>query len=243
MILLKRGDYMIKKKIEIMLKNEETRLKKLQSALKTLPKGKLYVRKRNGKIYYSFYKDGKEHWITKDKALIDKYHVKESLENSIATALESHSLLNELLSKLGDNRYDDHIALEWSNAQYERNLYMQDHLKYKTLKGDFVRSKSERFIADTLFTLGSPYRYECTMFFNDYKLNPDFVILKPNGEYLIWEHFGLLDDELYAKKTLSKLKKYQMAGYVQYKNLICTTEEDFLSKEVIEDILQRFYFS
>ena len=151
--------------------------------------------------------------------------------------------LKAIIKVIPSCSYDDPFLVNWTNEEYEENTYKPEQLIYQTLKGHKVRSKSERFIADSLFELKIPYRYEFAMYFNGHKLCPDFVILKPNGEFIIWEHFGLLDDINYQNNAIKKVKLYNSSGYNQYRNLICTKEDDLKDISVIYDIIQRFYFS
>lgn len=234
---------MIRKKLEIILSNEELHIQNMGLLLKNLPKGKLYTRKRGNTYNYSVYRNGKERWITRDQQLVKQYQQKELLDSKLISSKEAYSLLKSIICKLPVCEYDDPSLMQWANDEYETNTYKPEQLIYSTIKGDRVRSKSERFIADTLFKLKIPYRYEPIMYINGQKVCPDFVILKPNGELIIWEHFGLLDDQNYEDKAIKKIKLYNYSGYNQFRNLICTTENDLKSISVIEDIIQRFYFS
>ena len=208
-----------------------------------LLKGKLYTRKRKNSNNYSVYLHGKEKWITRDHDLVEKYKLKDMLEKEILCTQNICTSLSEIISDLPNYNFSDPISTQWENEKYIGNSYKNEQLEYMTLKGHPVRSKSERFIADTLFSLNIPYRYEFPLYFEGQKVHPDFILIKPNGEYIIWEHFGLLDNEEYLNKAIKKIKLYKRNGFSQHQNLICTTEADLKDKSVIEDIIQRFYFS
>ena len=234
---------MIKKKLEIILENEKIRLKQMESIFSKLPKGKLYTRTVRGKKYFSVYLNGKEKGITHDQELVEQFKTKETLETNIDSTANTCSLISSVIDSLSNYSCNDPISICWSKEKYDSNPYKAEHLIFKTLKGHLVRSKSERFIADTLYMLNIPYRYECFLDLGGHIIYPDFMILKPNSELLLWEHFGLLDNEEYLKSCLIKLKRYNENGYCLHRNLICTTEKDIKDKKVIEDIIQRFYFS
>lgn len=234
---------MIKKKIETLLLNEQNHINNMNLLLKSFPKGKLYTRKRGDRYNYSVYQNGKEKWITRDISLVQKYQTKELLELRLYDYQRICDTLKAIIKVIPSCSYDDPFLVNWTNEEYEENTYKPEQLIYQTLKGHKVRSKSERFIADSLFELKIPYRYEFAMYFNGHKLCPDFVILKPNGEFIIWEHFGLLDDINYQNNAIKKVKLYNSSGYNQYRNLICTKEDDLKDISVIYDIIQRFYFS
>lgn len=105
----------------------------------------------------------------------------------------------------------------------EIKKYRPDGCIYKTDRGEYVRSKSELFIANALYKFGIPYEYEQEMF--DGIMHPDFVI-KDNirGETIIWEHFGMMNDPEYVYQTLKKKKFYKENGFEENINMICTYE-------------------
>lgn len=47
---------------------------------------------------------------------------------------------------------------------------------------------------------------------------------KGNGEIILWEHLGLIDNPDYRNKAYRKILKYNENGYYQGKNLILTYE-------------------
>lgn len=98
--------------------------------------------------------------------------------------------------------------------------------KYQTNRGELVRSKSEKIIADTLDKCGIPYEYEPLVELSNYhSVYPDFVALNiRTGETIIWEHLGLLSDGDYAVKNFNKLQEYESNGYLMTGNLIVTME-------------------
>lgn len=234
---------MLKKKLTSLLSSEEVRCKKMVVFLNSLPKGKLYTRRKGDGIRYSVYLNGKEKGITRSHDLIENYLIKDPLEKSLSESQNACKVLKDAINSMVSLEYNDPLAKAWAQEPHDGNSYRTEHLKYQTLKGHLVRSKSERFIADTLFRLKIPYRYEFPLSLEGYKLHPDFTILKPDGKYILWEHFGLLDNEDYLKNTMNKIKLYKSAGFSQHTNLICTTEEDLTEKSLIEDIILRFFFS
>ena len=68
-----------------------------------------------------------------------------------------------------------------------------------TLRGERVRSKSEAMIADTLYRLKIPYKYECPLTIrrktgtsrNTKTIYPDFTCLNVRlRQEFVWEHFN-----------------------------------------------------
>ena len=123
---------------------------------------------------------------------------------------------------------NDLYAKEWLEKPFKSNTYLPENKKYDTRKGDKVRSKSEAIIADTLFELGIPYRYECALVLKGNVVKyPDFTMLKiSTREEHYLEHFGLLDDEEYREQFFEKLEEYRKNGIYPGKNLLFTYETE-----------------
>ena len=85
---------------------------------------------------------------------------------------------------------------------------------FKTLKGDTVRSKSEKLIADLLYMLGVPYRYEMRLDMGDGTIvYPDFTIYDVRNNRLVYyEHFGMMDDLHYVNNAIRKHNEYLKHG-------------------------------
>jgi len=89
-----------------------------------------------------------------------------------------------------------------------------------------------------------PFRYECALNLGGITLYPDFTLRHPQtGEFYYWEHFGLMDDEVYSANTSSKLQLYTSCGIIPGIQLITTyeTKEYPLSTETIEKTID-YYF-
>ena len=71
-----------------------------------------------------------------------------------------------------------------------------------------------------------PYKYEQPYELKKYGIvYPDFRILDvPRRQEIILEHFGMMDDEIYAGKALKKIRLYQKNGLVLGKELLITFE-------------------
>jgi len=90
-----------------------------------------------------------------------------------------------------------------------------ENLIHKTQNGEFVRSKSEVIVANTLANLSLEYDYEKKLESpsdeDDYRL-PDFTVYH-QGERYYWEHLGKLHDPEYNKSWKRKKKWYEKHGY------------------------------
>ena len=100
------------------------------------------------------------------------------------------------------------------------------NLKFLTTRGEFLRSKSERLIADALYRYNINYFYEKKLALKSFNVHPDFTIVSPlNGEVYYWEHLGM-DDPNYIVDWINRKAEYKEIGIVEGENLIVTTEKD-----------------
>ncbi len=121
---------------------------------------------------------------------------------------------------------DEEFIKKWLEVEYKGKPFGEDENIILTEKGERVRSKSEKIIADKLYSLGIPYRYEHPLLLNDgVKVYPDFTILRmPIREEVYLEHFGMMDDSEYVGTTLYKLSSYEKSGIYLGVNLFVTYE-------------------
>lgn len=121
---------------------------------------------------------------------------------------------------------DEEFVRQWQAVGYKGKPFGEDENIIVTEKGERVRSKSEKIIADKLFALGIPYRYEYPLVLeNGVTVYPDFTILRmPMREEVYLEHFGRMDDPEYVEKALYKLSSYEKSGIYQGVTLFVTYE-------------------
>lgn len=121
---------------------------------------------------------------------------------------------------------DDEYGRLWENVSYEGKAFSEDLPEIYAERGDRVRSKSEKMIADKLYMLGIPYRYEFPVKLKGYGIvYPDFLILnKGTRKEYIFEHFGMMDNPEYANHAIKKINLYANNGYVLGKNLLASWE-------------------
>lgn len=144
---------------------------------------------------------------------------------SIGNACEKLGLLRrELLDSVIMS--DEKFIKQWSCKSYKRKTFIDEEKVLLTERGEYVRSKSEKIIADKLYLLGIPYRYECPIVLQgNITIYPDFTILKmPERKEVYLEHFGMMDDMEYVNKVLYKLNTYEKNGIYLGVNLFLTYE-------------------
>jgi hypothetical protein len=110
--------------------------------------------------------------------------------------------------------------------------FLERGLIHTTSRGDVVRSKSEALIAELLHARKIEYAYERKLTFDDGSFRyPDFTIEDDDlGRTIYWEHLGMLNDSVYAKRWEAKRKWYAEHGVVEYpasgNQLLVSTEDD-----------------
>lgn len=114
------------------------------------------------------------------------------------------------VSVISDKEYIN----QWQNVEYRGKSFDDEVQEIITEKGERVRSKSEKIIADKLYALGIPYRYEYPLTLDgNVRIYPDFTILKmPERKEVYLEHFGMLDDSNYLDNVFYKLNTYEKNG-------------------------------
>lgn len=109
----------------------------------------------------------------------------------------------------------------WINQPYQGKGFDSRSNEIFTNKGNRVRSKTEKILADKFENLDIPYKYECPLSLGERVIYPDFTFLDPHTcEEIYWEHFGMMDNPQYAENAIKKIELYSMNGL----KLICTFE-------------------
>ena len=238
-------------KVQKLLKEELECIKKERQALKG--DGRIYIRERKGNLYFSERVNGREIGITKNKKRVEILLRKTICKDTLVVRKKNYEMLKKTFEKLEKYQKEYNYSSigigglnysfsdwQWMIKPYERNPYYPERLKYTTTNEFKMRSKSEQAIANRLEARGIPYRPEAPLRFGDKIVYPDFMILLPSGDIVIWEHFGLMDDPEYKQKASEKIEEYRKCGFVQHKNLICTYEEDIKSAKDIDRIIDLF---
>ena len=138
---------------------------------------------------------------------------------------------------------NEEYASQWQQTEYSGLPFTEGSFETYTERGERVRSKSEKMIADKLYYSDIPYRYEYPLKVAGNEIYPDFTILNVNTrEEFIWEHFGMMDKEEYAEKAYRKIERYEMNGYIPGKNLIITHETGrrLLSSVIVDKMIDGF---
>lgn len=128
--------------------------------------------------------------------------------------------------------------------EYTGKEFFEEVPLHITERGERVRSKSEKILADKLFAMGIPYRYEYPLKMKGYgTIYPDFTILKVSSRTEVYlEHFGMMDDPQYCQKAVLKLQTYARNHIYPGKNLLVTFEtlQTPLDMKSVEEMLRQF---
>jgi ATP-dependent DNA helicase RecQ len=178
-------------------------------------------------VYESIANDNVKLSKNLDKCLIVKSFVKVISEDDIqalAASIEEkkrykHNLLDYFVRLL--DTYESSKELHQEIGMYLGVPKFKLGKIYKTLKGDYVRSKSEVIIANILFNEDIEYKYEEELYYSgSKKVSPDFTISLGN-QHVYWEHLGMIGIESYDERWLAKLEIYN----AYFPNRLITTYE------------------
>lgn len=183
------------------------------------------------------------------KDMLDKYEFDETLK-----AYENMSDKKKMFVEpyvMPDQMY----AKKWQEEQIvikEKNMKMvnsqlyfsEDENAIITEKGEQVRSKSEKIIADKLFMKGIPYVYEQPLYLKGYGyVMPDFKILnvKTRREFYL-EHFGMMDEVEYVRKALRKIETFEKNDIYPGDNLLMTfeTSDSPINIKLLDEMVNRY---
>ena len=248
-------------------KRLEDKIHSIQSQLSKCPDGKLFCT-RNGPHFKWYCSDGKSAvYIPKsNRSFAEQLAVKKYLSTLLDELLQEKRAIDfylrhhspspgksiQMLTEMP--AYQDLLApyfrplsqelFQWMQEPYESNPVMPERLIHKTSSGNFVRSKSEAMIAQSLYIHQIPFRYECALSLGETTIFPDFTIRHPHtGETYYWEHHGLMDDPKYRKNAFSKQQLYADYGILPTMKLITTyeTRTQPLAFEKVEQLVQEYF--
>lgn len=207
--------------------------KKTTEIIKSAPDE--HLRCVNCKGYYQYYVGGK--YLGKDKRNYAKQIAQreycEKLQKEIKEYKKVLQKTRDLYQKKGlENIYRElypgrkklveplirpieDIVDEFEKTEYEGKAFDKENItEFYTIKGERVRSKSEKIIADELYRYRIPYKYEMPLELDNWNkkviIYPDFTALNcRTGKRWIIEHLGMMDKSSYYESTMYKLDTYE----------------------------------
>lgn len=183
------------------------------------------------KEYYS----SKRSDLLQEKKALDRYrNCYEGYKPKLEVFWRSQELGNILNKRNSDENEN------WCSDYIKCNKNPEG-LRFESITGNMLRSKSEIIIEQMLFMNKIQYRYECELILGEHIVYPDFTIKHPvTGKIVYWEHFGMMDNEIYAKNAFMKLQIYNAEGIMLGDNLIATfeTRDNPLNSVKVQNIIQ-----
>ena len=139
---------------------------------------------------------------------------------------------------------DEDYAKKWEEISYQRKTFAEGTAEIYTVKGERVRSKSEKIIADALQRNNVPYKYECPLELNGGRvIHPDFTVLnKRTRKEFYWEHLGMMNDVEYDCNAVRRIEEMERNGIVPAKNLLITAETKMnpINVTIVDMIIQEY---
>ncbi len=229
--------------------------------------GTLWIDSSHGTPQYYHYKEdykpGRKYISKKNIDLVRKLAQKDYLNNAVKVLEEQYMLLRDFyirydenaLLKLTSNLHpsrrklidplvlsDEEYVNRWIGMPYEKKPFEEGLAMIYTNRGERVRSKSEKIIADQLLKEGIPYRYECPIQLGQTIIYPDFTVLnkKTHKEFYL-EHFGMMDDQNYCNKALARIELYEKNGYSLGESLLVSFETKMrpLDSRVLDRMIRK----
>lgn len=153
-----------------------------------------------------------------------------------------HEIKRELITP-AEESWRQKVA-KWKNTPYEGKGFEQGIPVIITKKGERVRSKSEKILADTFYDYGIEYKYECPLVLRGYgTVYPDFTFLnRRNEKEIYWEHDGRMDDADYCNTAIRKIDSYIRNGIFPGERLILSYETSnyVLNSSVVKDMIEKY---
>lgn len=241
----------IVEKVDEELKMLEEIIVKAEKSLKTAPEGSLRISRCGSTTQYyrrEHKKDKNGQYIRKkNRSLAYGLAQKEYDKELLLVAKEQKEKLRRFLKEYMPDRMEEvyqrlpverqklilpyilpeeQYVKEWESRVYKEKGFGADAPEIYTEKGERVRSKSEKILADKFKLMEILYHYECPLRLSGYGIvYPDFTLLnkRTRQEYYL-EHFGMMDDEKYSEKTVRKIETYQKNGIYPGEKLLLTYE-------------------
>ena len=136
------------------------------------------------------------------------------------------------------------LVSEWEKEEYQGKEVDENFPEIYAERGERVKSKSEKILADYFYRNQIPYKYEKPIYLKGYGIiYPDFTFIsKKTLKPIYWEHEGMMDDPLYARRAVSKIALNQKNGIFpgESLNLTFETEKKILNTTEIEMLVRRY---
>ena len=196
------------------------------------------LRKLAQKAYDEKIVKAAEKSLCRVRMLINEYET-DQIEQVYLKLHPERKKLIEPVEKTWDERLE-----AWLSEEYQGKPFQEGTVMIRTEKGERVRSKSEKILADYFYRSGIPYNYERPLYLKGFGVvHPDFTILsRRSGQEIFWEHNGRMDDPVYAQNAVRKIQAYIENDIYPGENLVLTfeTEKTVLDDRMVKGIVESF---
>ena len=231
------------------------------------PEGRLRISVDHGVArYYQCIDDRLGEYIPRDNELLPRQLAQKTYNDSVLRTAEARLKLitgclkdynNDEIERLFLSLHPERQKLitpveptfsqlqeQWYSEPYVGKAFKEGAPVILTEKGERVRSKSEKILADYFYRNNILYKYEKPLNLVGYgTVYPDFTFLSRKLQREIyWEHEGMMDKPEYAINAVKKLNSYQMNGIMPGEHLILTfeTEQDVLNSNIVSELVERY---
>ena len=216
-------------------KRLETIINKARSGLESAPEGRLRIScDKNKPRYYQYMSADNETYIPKAEMELARLLAQKNYNESVVKKAEA---------RLKQITWDQLLKM-WYEEEYQGKEFKEGTPLILTEKGERVRSKSEKILADYFYRNNIPYKYEKPLYLKGYGIvYPDFTLLsKKTYQEIYWEHEGMMDKQDYARAAVRKIELYQLNNIYPGEQLIMTfeTEQSLLNSRLMEKLTEKY---
>ena len=256
-----------------MLLKEQLRLEKIVkeagARLKNAPEGTLRLSGCRKSIqYYRCLPGGRKNgeYLPKSREKLIRALAQKSYDEKVVRLAEKRlAQIRDILADYEDDEFEKLLLAEhperqklirpaeisweqrlkkWLSEEYTGKAFQKGAPVILTERGERVRSKSEKILADLFFRRGIPYKYECPLYLKGYgTVHPDFTFLSERtGMEIYWEHASRMDEPEYAGSAVRKIQAYEENGIYPGDRLILTfeTETSLLDTKLAEQLAEKY---
>jgi hypothetical protein len=248
-------------------KHLESIINKLKENTNTTPEGRLRISVDHGVArYYQCIEDRYGKFIPRENELLPRQLAQKTYNDAVVKVAEARvRLITRCLKGYSDDEIEQlfkslhperqklinpveptfsQLETKWYSEPYIGKAFIEGTPVIISEKGERVRSKSEKILADYFYRNNILYKYEKPVYLAGYgTVYPDFTFLsKRLRKEIYWEHEGMMDKPEYAIKAVKKLNSYHMNGIIPGERLILTfeTEQDVLDSRVVSDLVDKY---
>ena len=250
-------------------KHLEDLLNKARSGITEFPDGNLRISTDKGYIrFYHYTENGYGTYIPKKNLQLPRQLAQKAYQEAIIQKATARlKQITGILKDYADDEIDqvylashakrqaliipvepttEQLINLWLNEPYKGKEFPEGAAIILSEKGERVRSKSEKILADYFYRNDIPYQYEKPLFLKGYgTVYPDFTLFSLRlRKEIYWEHEGRMDDPIYARSAVKKIYGYEQNGIFEGERLILTyeTDETIINTRDIERKLVHCYW-